>query len=231
MKKTRYERRMAWKKNRQREIVEHLLLIVLGVIFFIAGACFMATESAEATPEDVWAAEQEAVPIVRGTPTEEDPVDATVSAHETDPVGVSEKNGVPDELIAKLSAAGWVSNDTPELDAKDDQFELLCQIVMAEGGNTEPDEGIRLMADGVLNRVESPLFPDTIEGVVYQRGQFSPVESGTLRNWVPTERVIRLCAQEMIQRTNKVVMFWRTGHYHAGTTPVAHVGHHYYSGR
>jgi len=91
MKKTRYERRMAWKKNRQREIVEHLLLIVLGVIFFIAGACFMATESAEATPEDVWAAEQEAAPIVRGTPTEEDPVDATVSEHETDPVGVSKK--------------------------------------------------------------------------------------------------------------------------------------------
>ena len=138
---------------------------------------------------------------------------------------------MPDELIAKLSAAGWVSNDTPELDAKDDQFELLCQIVMAEGGNTEPDEGIRLMADGVLNRVESPLFPDTIEGVVYQRGQFSPVGSGALQNWVPTERVIRLCAQEMIQRTNKVVLFWRTGHYHAGTTPVAHVGHHYYSGR
>ena len=102
---------------------------------------------------------------------------------------------------------------------------------MAEGGNTEPDEGIRLMADGVLNRVESPLFPDTIEGVVYQRGQFSPVGSGALWNWVPTERVIRLCAQEMIQRTNKVVMFWRTGHYHTGTTPVAHVGHHYYSGR
>ena len=85
MKKTRYERRMAWRKNRQREIVEHLLMIVLGVIFFIAVACFMATESAEATPEDVWAAEQEAAPIVRGKPTDLEMTDATVSEHETDP--------------------------------------------------------------------------------------------------------------------------------------------------
>ena len=241
MKKTRYERRMAWKKNRQREIVEHLLLIVLGVIFFIAGACFMATESAEATPEDVWAAEQEAVPIVRGTPTEEDPVDATVSEHETDPVGVSKKNGVPDELIAKLSAAGCVSNDTPELDAKDDQFELLCQVVMAEGGNTEPDEGIRLMADGVLNRVDSDSFPNNIYDVCHEKHwskklnrwcwQFDTVRSDAIYRYIPTERVIRICAEEIEKRMNNQVLYWRTGHYHSGTTPVAHVGRHYYSGR
>ncbi len=231
MKKTRYERRAAWKKNRQREIVEHLLLIVLGVIFFIAFACFMATESAEATPEDVWAAEQEAAPIVRGKPTDLEMIDATVSEHETDPVGVSKKNGVPDELIAKLSAAGCVSNDTPELDAKDDQFELLCQIVMDEGGYTEPDDGIRAMADGVLNRMESPLFPDTIKGVINQPGQFQPVGAGTFYKYVPTERVIRICAEEITHRTYPEILYWRTGHYHAGTTPVAHIGNHYYSGR
>lgn len=231
MKKTRYERRMAWKRNRQREIVEHLLMVVLAIIFFIAFAMFMATESAEATPEDVWAAEQEEAPIVRGRPTELEMTDATVSEHKTDPVGSTRRSGVPDELIVKLSERGYVVSDTPELDIEDDQFELLCQIVMAEGGNTEPDMGIRLMADGVLNRVESPLFPDTIEGVVYQRGQFQPIGSGALWRWTPTERVIQICAQEMEHRYNKTVMFWRTGHYHAGTTPVAHVGHHYYSGR
>lgn len=125
----------------------------------------------------------------------------------------------------------WIASDTPQEDAEADQFELLCQIVMAEGGNTEPDLGIRLMADGVLNRVESPLFPDSIEEVVYQREQFEPVSSGTLYKWVPTERVIQICAQEMANRTNLQVLYWKTKGYHAGTTPIAVVGHHYYSGR
>lgn len=125
----------------------------------------------------------------------------------------------------------WIAYDTPEEDIRDDQFELLCQIVMAEGGNTEPDTGIRLMADGVLNRVESPLFPDSIEEVVYQKGQFEPVSTGILYKHDPTERVIQICAQEMLCRYNKQILFWKTGGYHAGTSPIAKVGHHYYSGR
>ena len=32
----------------------------------------------------------------------------------------------------------------------------------------------------VINRVLSGVFPDTLSGVVYQRGQFSPVGSGRL---------------------------------------------------
>ena len=125
----------------------------------------------------------------------------------------------------------WIAFDTPELDAEADQFEELCQIVMDEGGSTEPDQGIRMMADGVLNRVDSPMFPDSIHDVIFQPGQFQPVGDGTFYKYVPTERVIRICAEEMVHRTDSRVLFWKTGSYHKGTTPIAHIGGHYYSGR
>ncbi|MFC0470733.1 cell wall hydrolase [Halalkalibacter kiskunsagensis] len=36
------------------------------------------------------------------------------------------------------------------------------------------------MADVVLNRVESPQFPDTIKEVIYEPGQFEPVSNGQI---------------------------------------------------
>lgn len=58
-----------------------------------------------------------------------------------------------------------------------DELELLAQLVEAEAGN-QPFEGKCLVADVVLNRVESPLFPDSISEVIFQEGQFSVVSNG-----------------------------------------------------
>ncbi len=42
------------------------------------------------------------------------------------------------------------------------------------------------MANVILNRVESDQFPNTIEGVIYEAGQFQPVRNGHI-NKVPSE--------------------------------------------
>ena len=158
-----------------------------------------------------------------------------VRGHPTDYPIEEEDSGLKEMVYAERPVEqlqfAWIESDTPELDEESDQFEELCQIVMDEGGNTEPDDGIRMICDGVLNRFDSPLFPDSIHDVIFQKGQFQPVGDGTFYKFVPTERVIRICAEEMQHRTNTQVLYWRTGHYHAGTTPIAHIGHHYYSGR
>ena len=44
---------------------------------------------------------------------------------------------------------------------------LLAMVVYREARG-EPEEGRRAVVEVVLNRVRSPLFPDTIDGVVYQ---------------------------------------------------------------
>lgn len=134
----------------------------------------------------------------------------------------------PPILVAQ---GAYIASDTPVEDAVDDQFEELVQIVMAEGGNTEPDMGLRLICDSILNRVDDSRFPNSIHDVIYQRGQFQPVGDGVLYRFEPTEKVIQICAEEIQHRTNNKVLFFRTQQYHSGTNPIAHIGHHYYSGK
>lgn len=55
--------------------------------------------------------------------------------------------------------------------------ELVAQVAMAEAGDQGLD-GIRLVVDVILNRVDSDRFPDTIEEVIYQKSQFSVMWNG-----------------------------------------------------
>lgn len=68
-----------------------------------------------------------------------------------------------------------------EYDIAPSELEVLCRIVEAEAGG-EDEEGKLLVANVVLNRVNSDKFPDTVTEVVFQRSkgitQFSPVANG-----------------------------------------------------
>lgn len=72
-----------------------------------------------------------------------------------------------------------INEDAVFLD--EESVEVLCRIVEAEAGN-EDEKGRMLVANVVLNRVESSRFPNTVKGVVFQKGggiyQFSPVANG-----------------------------------------------------
>lgn len=60
-------------------------------------------------------------------------------------------------------------------------LEILARLVYLEARG-EPYEGQVAVAEVVLNRVLSDRFPDTVEEVVYQTGQFTPaalIESTT----------------------------------------------------
>lgn len=73
-----------------------------------------------------------------------------------------------------------VNEDAIFLD--EESTEILCRIVEAEAGS-EDEKGRMLIANVVMNRVESSRFPNTVKGVVFQRGggvyQFSPVANGS----------------------------------------------------
>ncbi len=62
-------------------------------------------------------------------------------------------------------------------------YETLLKIVEAEAG-CEDENGKLLVANVVLNRVESNKFPSTVQGVVYQadggKVQFTPAYNGRL---------------------------------------------------
>ena len=56
--------------------------------------------------------------------------------------------------------------------------ELLAHLIYAEAG-TEPYEGQVAVAAVVLNRLASPHFPGTVEGIVFQPRAFQPVATGS----------------------------------------------------
>lgn len=63
------------------------------------------------------------------------------------------------------------------VDLSDKEIEILQRIVEAEASG-ENIKGKMLVANVILNRVKSKQFPDTIEGVVFQKNQFSPIRDG-----------------------------------------------------
>ena len=78
---------------------------------------------------------------------------------------------------------------------KDDSY-MLCKIAMAEA-ESEGVEGKALVMLVVLNRVWSEEFPDTIEEVIFQKNQFSPVANGRYDEVEPDKECYE--ALEMIQ--------------------------------
>lgn len=71
---------------------------------------------------------------------------------------------------ASSSGGGTVSSNASDL-------AMLAALVECEAGG-ESYEGQWAVASVVVNRVRSGSFPNTVSGVIYQGGQFSPVASG-----------------------------------------------------
>ena len=56
---------------------------------------------------------------------------------------------------------------------------MLSSIIYSESGN-QVYAGKKAVGIVVMNRVRSSLFPNTVSGVVYQSGQFTPARNGSL---------------------------------------------------
>ena len=112
-------------------------------------------------------------------------------------------------------------------DISDEDLNLLARLTYREAGN-EPVYGQRLVIDTVLNRVDHWAFPDTIKGVIYQKNQFSPAGSGSINNAPVLDSIVQLIYEELEDRTNYDVAFFRAGHYGPYGTPLFQVGGHYF---
>ena len=71
---------------------------------------------------------------------------------------------------------------------QDDLF-WLSRVIFAESGN-QPLEGKMAVGNVVLNRVASPIFPNSVHAVLSQKNQFSTYKGGKLANRTPNESSI-----------------------------------------
>ena len=71
---------------------------------------------------------------------------------------------------------------------------LLGAIIQCEAGG-EPYAGKLAVGSVIINRVHSPRFPNSLTGVIYQSGQFTPARSGRLALVLQSGRVDASCMQ------------------------------------
>lgn len=112
------------------------------------------------------------------------------------------------------------------------ELEELAILVQAEAGNQD-EYGKRLVADVVLNRVNSPYFPETIHEVIYQENpiQFSSVKDGNYEEacYTVTEEVFQIVYEEYLNISNTEVIYFRTQKYSSSGHPLFKHGAHYFS--
>lgn len=75
--------------------------------------------------------------------------------------------------------SGAATTQGAAVSASVDDVTLLAAIIQCEAGGCSY-EGKLAVGAVVMNRVKSSSFPNTISGVIYQRGQFSPARTGLL---------------------------------------------------
>ncbi len=104
------------------------------------------------------------------------------------------KNGLAVDGVAgsaTLSALGISSSSGPS----NSNVDLLARAISGEARG-EPYEGQVAVGAVILNRVDNPNFPNTIAGVVYQKGAFDSVADGQI-NMTPTATA-RKAAQDAL---------------------------------
>lgn len=115
---------------------------------------------------------------------------------------------------------------------QDDLF-WLSRIIYAESGN-QPLEGMMAVGNVVLNRVNDPIYPNTIVDVLAQKNQFTSYQSGKLAYRTPNENSVIAAKLVMdggvVEETRGATHFDSTGNSWASRnkTCVAVIGAHYF---
>lgn len=109
-----------------------------------------------------------------------------------------------------------------------DSLELLATCVEAEAAN-QGLEGKRLVADVILNRVDSPEFPNSITEVITQPYHFTSYWDGAMDRAVPTEETFEAVRLELEHRSNTEILYFTAGEWPQYGTPWKQVGDHYFS--
>lgn len=111
----------------------------------------------------------------------------------------------------------------------EEEVTMIAAIIQCEAGN-QSDDGQRYVADSILNRVDSPWFPNTVLEVINQPGQYATrkkaarlAKSGN----IPI-RCYGNAIYELTARTNREIIYF--GRAYGSGEPLFKEGDHCFSG-
>lgn len=147
------------------------------------------------------------------------------SQMETD---LMEGNNVEWHLDEEASASGEAAIPQWRISLDTEQLDLLERCVMAEGGG-ESYECQKAIAGVIINRVLSEKFPDTVEGVIKQKGQFStwPYQI----NMAAATDEVKQAVREALTMASipENVFYFRADYYHRWATDYCVIDNTYFS--
>lgn len=136
-------------------------------------------------------------------------------AGQTEPIEIKE----PEEVI-EIQVGDIESPYTAE------EIEQMSRICFEEAGN-QGYQGKRYVAAVILNRVESDKYPDTVKGVISQKGQFCTYKK--MYNHKLNEECRQAVLDEIENRSDTEIIAFRTNHYHKGLKQAFKYKDHYFS--
>ncbi len=107
-------------------------------------------------------------------------------------LGTTKAVSIEEIEAQKAKEAKAASASSGGTSASSDDMTLLAAIIQCEAGS-ECYEGKVAVGAVVLNRVRSSRWPNSISGVIYQRGQFSPVSNGSLARVLASGNISSAC--------------------------------------
>ena len=124
--------------------------------------------------------------------------------------GVDIYNNVLAATKDQSSTSTKKDTDQSSIDNTGDMIDLLARLINGEARG-EPYKGQVAVGAVVMNRVKSSEFPDTISGVIYQKGQFSCVTDGQFNKAIDENSTVYKAAREAINGadpTNGCLFFY-----------------------
>ena len=104
----------------------------------------------------------------------------TVKFEAIEPQKTIDAQGIMDELVKESQD----EHRQGDMGITYEEAQMLMKIAMAEA-ESDGVEGKAMVMAVILNRVNDDRFPDSIEGVIFQEGQFSPIADGRYKKAVP----------------------------------------------
>lgn len=168
----------------------------------VEGQLLAMSAQTEMETEDVVPEAAEELPVMTETPVMDLMVETPVAEEE---VSVEVEEEVRQKKITGLPR--W------RIKINNEQLDLLERCVMAEGGG-ESYECQVAIACVIINRVLSDKYPDSVDEVIKQKGQFSTWPK-MINRMVPTNEVKQAVREALTTEViPENVLYFRAGRYH-----------------
>lgn len=156
------------------------LLLAGNLVFLLGFICVREAEAARLLSQPVAMLHLELEELEEKAREREARTEALPGERNTD---VGRGIGIADVAVSGQRVVDYqVVEQTLLYDLPDEELEALLRIVEAEAG-CEDEDGKLLVANVVLNRMNSEKFPETVSEVVFQQEngvtQFSPIANGS----------------------------------------------------